>query len=82
MILLQKGIFLPIKITVKSYPESFKTVKGLSPMYSDGFSVFMNNKESVKITILIRFELHKLIIPFSMDGVRGFIVPHHSMVYF
>ncbi len=45
----ERNIKSPTKITVRSYPKSFKTVKGMSPMFSDGFSVFINNKESVKI---------------------------------
>ena len=46
----ERNLKSPSKITVRSYPKSFKTVKGMSPMFADGFSVFMNNKESVKIT--------------------------------
>jgi len=46
----ERNIKAPTKITVRSYPKSFKTVRGMSPMYSDGFSVFMSNKVSEKVT--------------------------------
>jgi hypothetical protein len=45
----ERNIKAPTKITVRSYPKSFKTVKGMSPMFSEGFSVFTNNKESAKV---------------------------------
>ena len=46
----ERNITAPVKITVRSYPRSFKTVKGMSPMFSEGFSIFMGEKEIVKIT--------------------------------
>ena len=46
----ERNIKSPTKITVRSYPESFKTVKGMSPMYSEGFSVTKVEKESFKVT--------------------------------
>ena len=46
----ERNIQAPAKITVRSYPESFKTVKGMSPMFSEGFSIFISKKESVKVT--------------------------------
>ena len=46
----ERNIMSPTKITVRSYPGSFKTVKGMSPMFSEGFSIFTNNKESAKVT--------------------------------
>ncbi len=46
----ERNIKSPTKITVRSYPESFKTVKGMSPMYSEGFSVTTVEKESFKVT--------------------------------
>ena len=45
----ERNIKSPTKITVRSYPESFKTVKGMSPMYSEGFSVTTVEKESFKV---------------------------------
>jgi hypothetical protein len=46
----ERNIKSPTKITVRSYPESFKTVKGMSPMYSEGFFVTTVEKESFKVT--------------------------------
>ena len=46
----ERNINSPSKITVRSYPESFKTVKGMSPMFSEGFSILTGNEEPVKIT--------------------------------
>ena len=46
----ERNIKSPTKITVRSYPESFKTVKGMSPMFSEGFSILTGNKEPVKVT--------------------------------
>ncbi len=36
----ERNISGPVKITVKSFPKSFKTVKGLSPMYSGSIKIF------------------------------------------
>jgi hypothetical protein len=46
-----RNISDPVKITVKSYPESFKVVKGMSPMYSPGFAVFTGEKESENVAV-------------------------------
>jgi hypothetical protein len=46
----ERNIKAPTKITVRSYPKTFKTVKGMSPMFSEGFSILTGNKEPVKIT--------------------------------
>ena len=46
----ERNIKAPTKITVRSYPGSFKTVKGMSPMFSEGFSIFINNIETAKVT--------------------------------
>ncbi len=40
----ERNIKSPTKITVRSYSKSFKTVKGMSPMFSEGFSVFTGKK--------------------------------------
>jgi hypothetical protein len=48
----ERNISRPTKITVKSYPQSFKVEKGLSPMYSEGFTISRNNKELAKIVHL------------------------------
>jgi hypothetical protein len=48
----ERNISDPVKITIKSYPKSFKTIKGMSPLYSDGFSIFNGNNELTKLTKL------------------------------
>lgn len=39
-LLTSRNISDPVKITVKSYPKSFETVKGMSPMHSESFKVY------------------------------------------
>jgi hypothetical protein len=39
-LLTERNISNPTKITVKSYPKSFPTEKGMSPMYSPDFNIF------------------------------------------
>jgi hypothetical protein len=46
----ERNINSPTKITVRSYPKSFKTVKGMSPMFAEGFSLITGNRETVKIS--------------------------------
>lgn len=36
----ERNIFSPVKITIRSFPKSFKTIKGLSPMYSGTINIF------------------------------------------
>jgi hypothetical protein len=36
----ERNISNPVKITVRSFPKSFKTIKGLSPMYSGSVNIF------------------------------------------
>jgi hypothetical protein len=36
----ERNISEPVKITVRSFPRSFTTVKGMSPMHSPGFILF------------------------------------------
>ena len=36
----ERNISSPVKITVKSYPHSFKVIQGLSPMYSSRIDLF------------------------------------------
>jgi len=36
----ERNISAPVKITVRSFPRSFTMTKGMSPMYSPGFTVF------------------------------------------
>jgi len=36
----ERNISSPVKITVKSFPKSFKVIKGLSPMFSDQIKLF------------------------------------------
>jgi hypothetical protein len=40
----ERNISNPLKITVKSYPKSFKTVKGLKPLYSPKVDIYKENK--------------------------------------
>ena len=40
----ERNISMPSKITVKSYKKSFKTVKGLKPLYSPKIDLYDNNK--------------------------------------
>ncbi len=39
-LLTSRNISDPVRITVKSYPKSFETVKGMSPMHSESFKVY------------------------------------------
>jgi hypothetical protein len=36
----ERNIPEPVKITVRSFPQSFTTIKGMSPLYSSGFALF------------------------------------------
>jgi hypothetical protein len=36
----ERNIYNPVKIMIRSFPKSFKTIKGLSPMYSAAISIF------------------------------------------
>lgn len=45
----ERNISNPVRITVKSFPKSFKTVKGLSPMYASSIKVLANGSEAVVI---------------------------------
>jgi len=40
----ERNISMPSKITVKSYNKSFKTVKGLKPLYSPKIDLYSDNK--------------------------------------
>jgi len=40
----ERNISDPVKITVRSFPKSFKVIKGLSPMYSTEFKLFKEDK--------------------------------------
>lgn len=46
----ERNISEPVKITIRSYPKSFNTIKGLSPLFSVGFSLYKGNKELTKLT--------------------------------
>ncbi len=41
----ERNISAPAKITVKSYPKSFETVKGLKPLYSAELNIFVENNK-------------------------------------
>ncbi len=49
-LLTERNISDPVKITVRSYPKSFVTIKGLSPMYSETFSLYNENNYLSKIS--------------------------------
>jgi hypothetical protein len=40
----ERNILNPVKITVKSYPKSFETVKGLKPLYSATLDLYNENE--------------------------------------
>jgi hypothetical protein len=40
----ERNISNPVRITVKSYPKSFKVTKGLTPMYSDKIQIYNGNE--------------------------------------
>jgi hypothetical protein len=40
----ERNISAPVKITVKSYPRSFKVDRGISPLYSKDFRLFSSGK--------------------------------------
>ncbi|MEE4196768.1 MAG: hypothetical protein V2I54_03925 [Bacteroidales bacterium] len=46
----ERNISNPVKITVKSYPKSFPTVKGLKPLFSPKIDIFNENKLVETIT--------------------------------
>lgn len=46
-LLTSRNISNPVRITVRSYPASFKTVKGMSPMYSDSFAVYGKDEKKL-----------------------------------
>ena len=48
-LLTERNISDPVKITVRSYPKSFVTIKGLSPMYSEAFSLYNKDNYLSKI---------------------------------
>jgi hypothetical protein len=45
----ERNISSPVKITVKSYPHSFKVQQGLSPMYATGIDLFNSSKSVGRI---------------------------------
>jgi len=46
----ERNISNPIKITVKSYPKSFETIKGLNPLYSDKIDIYNENQKVETLT--------------------------------
>jgi hypothetical protein len=46
----ERNILSPVKITVRSFPKSFKVTKGWSPMFSKQINLFENNKYIGSIT--------------------------------
>lgn len=46
----ERNISNPVKITIKSYPKSFKTVKGLKPLYSPTIDIYNENKLETTLT--------------------------------
>ena len=51
-LLTERNISDPVKITVRSYPKSFDTIKGMSPMYSEAFSMYEDNNNLSKISCI------------------------------
>ncbi len=48
----ERNISTPVKITVKSYPKSFKVDRNLSPLYSKQVDLFLNSSKVGTITSL------------------------------
>jgi hypothetical protein len=46
----ERNISNPVKITVKSYPKSFETVKGLKPLYSPSIDIYKENELLTTLT--------------------------------
>ena len=46
----ERNISGPVKITVKSYPKSFETIKGLKPLYSPEIDIYNENKPVETLT--------------------------------
>jgi hypothetical protein len=46
----ERNIPGPVKITVRSFPKSFNTIKGLSPMYSGTIKIFNGPEKSGEIS--------------------------------
>lgn len=40
----ERNIINPVKITIKSYPKSFETIKGLKPIYSPKVDLYVENE--------------------------------------
>lgn len=45
----ERNISSPVKITVRSYPKSFKVNRNLSPLYSPNIELFFNSKQAGKL---------------------------------
>ncbi|MBN1107536.1 MAG: hypothetical protein JXR66_04485 [Bacteroidales bacterium] len=46
----ERNIENPVRITVRSYPESFPTTQGLSPLYSEKIILYRNGNRAGEIT--------------------------------
>lgn len=46
----ERNITAPSKITVKSYPKSFKVTKGMKPVYAKEFELFVENKPQITLS--------------------------------
>jgi len=46
----ERNISNPVKITVKSYPKSFETVKGLKPLFSPKINIYTENELVTTLT--------------------------------
>ncbi|MDX9697341.1 MAG: hypothetical protein RBT49_16235 [Bacteroidales bacterium] len=46
----ERNISSPVKITVKSYPKSFETVKGLKPLFSPTIDIYNENEKVETLT--------------------------------
>jgi len=45
----ERNISSPVKITVRSYPKSFKVNRNLSPLYAPSIELFLNSKQVGKL---------------------------------
>jgi hypothetical protein len=51
----ERNISGPVKITIKSFPKSFRVTKGMSPMYSNEFKLF-NRAEQIGVLSPVKEE--------------------------
>ena len=70
----ERNITDPVRITVRSFPKSFPTVKGLSPMYADKIMIFTGNDqvgELAFIPLTIHYETFNTIFYGRGKGIHS-----------